>query len=218
MTSLREELAATVARIFARGWCPATAGNYSVRLPGPTFKILVSPSGVDKANLRASGLIEISSRGDLLYGEGKPSAEYLLHMAVYEETGASSVLHVHTVWNTLLSLEHLPAGSLKLSGLEILKGLSGVATHKHTEIVPILENSQDMVELSQQLRTTLRHNPGCHGFLLAGHGLYTWGDSIQAAYRHLETFEFLFEVFARQSERIPTLSPNETRDGETTYT
>ncbi len=217
MSSLREELAATIARIAARGWCPATAGNYSVRLPGENFRILVSPSGVDKAELRASGLIEISSRGDLLHGEGKPSAEYLLHLAVYEEMGAASVLHVHTIWNTLLSREFLPEGSLRLAGYEILKGLSGVTTHEHTEIIPILENSQDMVELSQELRTMLRHYPEAHGFLLSGHGLYTWGDSISSAYRHLEALEFLFEVYARERARQRASGLKEIRHGKSSY-
>lgn len=209
-------MAATVARIFARGWCPATAGNYSVRLPGETFRILVSPSGVDKAQLRASHLIEISSRGDLLYGEGKPSAEYLLHMAVYEELGAQAVLHVHTVWNTMLSREYAADGTLTLTGYEILKGLAGVNTHLHTEVVPILENSQDMDALSLQLREVLRKHPESHGFLLAGHGLYTWGDSIQSAYRHLEALEFMFEVFAREEMRKWN-SAGRVSHGQSTY-
>jgi methylthioribulose-1-phosphate dehydratase len=217
MNSLREELAAIIHRIYLRGWCPATAGNYSVRLPGETFKILVSPSGVDKANLRASGLIEISSRGDLLYGEGKPSAEYLLHLAVYEELKAAAVLHVHTIWNTLLSKEFLSAGAIQITGWEILKGLSGVTSHNHVENVPILENSQDMVELSQQLRLVLREQPMAHGFLLAGHGLYTWGDSIQAAYRHLEALEFLFELYAREGIRRGAIPNGEVRNGKTSY-
>ena len=33
------------------------------------------------------------------------------------------------------------------------------------------------------------------GFLLAGHGLYSWGNSIAATKRHIEVFEFLFECF-----------------------
>lgn len=196
--ALRDELATTIARISARGWSPATAGNFSVRLPGETFKLLVSPSGTDKSLLRSSGLIEISSGGDLLHGEGKPSAEYLLHLAVYEELGAASVLHVHTVWNTLLSKQHVAAGKLEITGYEILKGMAGVTSHEYIEVVPILENSQDMAELSQKLRVVLREHPIAHGFLLAGHGLYTWGDSIAAAYRHLEAFDFLFECVYRE--------------------
>ena len=41
------------------------------------------------------------------------------------------------------------------------------------------------------------------GFLLAGHGLYSWGKDIPAAKRHIEVLEFLFEV----SYRIQQISP-----------
>ena len=37
-------------------------------------------------------------------------------------------------------------------------------------------------------------NFNIYGFLLAGHGLYTWGKTIAEAKRHIEVLEFLFEV------------------------
>ncbi|HIN34013.1 MAG TPA: methylthioribulose 1-phosphate dehydratase, partial [Nitrospirales bacterium] len=40
--------------------------------------------------------------------------------------------------------------------------------------------------------------PKSHGFLIRGHGLYTWGKTIQDAKRHVEILEFLLEVTGRQ--------------------
>jgi len=40
-------------------------------------------------------------------------------------------------------------------------------------------------------------HPNAHGFLLRRHGLYTWGESLGQAKRHLEILEFLLEVLAR---------------------
>jgi len=37
-----------------------------------------------------------------------------------------------------------------------------------------------------------------HGFLMAGHGLYTWGENIAAARRQIEVLEFLFEVVTQK--------------------
>ena len=79
----------------------------------------------------------------------------------------------------------------------MLKGLEGVRTHKHREWLPILENSQDMVELAGRISNLLRERPGIHGFLLKEHGLYTWGKSLQEAKRHVEILEFLMEVLVR---------------------
>jgi methylthioribulose-1-phosphate dehydratase len=87
----------------------------------------------------------------------------------------------------------------------MLKGLEGVRTHRHREWLPILENSQDILELSQEVSRTLRENPGIHGFLLRGHGLYTWGASLQEAKRHVEILEFLMEVLVRSGAASHTM-------------
>jgi methylthioribulose-1-phosphate dehydratase len=61
-----------------------------------------------------------------------------------------------------------------------------------------------MRELSERVRSRItaagfdgapRHP--FHGFLLSGHGLYTWGSSLEEARRHIEIYEFLFEVVHR---------------------
>jgi methylthioribulose-1-phosphate dehydratase len=86
---------------------------------------------------------------------------------------------------------------IEISGYEMLKGLAGVRTHEHREWLPILDNSQDMDELASRLDETLDQRPDAHGFLLRGHGLYTWGRSVSEARRHVEILEFLLEVVGR---------------------
>ncbi len=50
-----------------------------------------------------------------------------------------------------------------------------------------------MSSLAKQVKTYLAQHPATHGYLVASHGLYTWGTSIADARRHVEAFEFLFE-------------------------
>lgn len=85
----------------------------------------------------------------------------------------------------------------------MLKGLAGVKTHDHTEWLPIIENSQEMDELAHRVEATLQRFPDAHGFLLRGHGLYTWGQDVQEAKRHIEIFEFLLEVTGRTIGTVP---------------
>jgi methylthioribulose-1-phosphate dehydratase len=192
-----ESLCATARWCYTQGWAPATSGNFSVR---EGVRILITASGLDKGTLGPAGLLEIDGDGRLLGGEGKPSAETGLHLVIYKAMlEARAILHVHTVWNTLLSGIHADAGYVQLADYELLKGLSGVSTHEHVERVPILSNSQDYAELSTQLAAALDQYPEAHGVLLSRHGLYTWGDSVAAARRHLEALEFLFEVEARRA-------------------
>jgi len=81
----------------------------------------------------------------------------------------------------------------------MLKGLEGVKSHAHREWLPIIENDQEMARLAGVVEANLTQHPNSHGFLLGRHGLYTWGENLEQAKRHLEILEFLLEVLARTS-------------------
>ena len=191
-----EELCATARQCYARGWVPATSGNFSVRWGDRVF---ITTSGLDKGKLTPEDLLEIDMDGVVRGGEGKPSAETSLHTVIYRErVYARAILHVHSVWNTLFSSQSDPRGYLPIEGYELLKALSGVSSHEHIEKIPIIENSQDYDILAIDFDEVLKTYSNAHGILLSRHGLYTWGKSVAEARRHLEALEFLFEVEGRR--------------------
>ncbi|MFZ1015776.1 MAG: methylthioribulose 1-phosphate dehydratase, partial [Terracidiphilus sp.] len=194
-------LCATARWCSARGWTPATSGNFSVRTGE---HIWITPTGLDKGTLAPEDLLEIDAEGRAVGGRGKPSAETRLHAVIYRDRPeARAILHVHSIWNTFLSGHFEATGYVLLTGYELLKGLAGVTTHEHQERVPILANSQDYEELARGLTASLQANPAAHGVLLSRHGLYTWGQSVAEARRHLEALEFLFEGLAVQGTSRP---------------
>jgi len=181
-----------------RGWVPATAGNFSFR-DAESGRIFITASGLDKGAITPDDLLEIDADYNVLAGAGKPSAETSLHGVIYRDRpGTGAIFHVHTIWNTLLSDRFAKAGAVALEAYELLKALSSVTTHRHRELVPILENSQEYVGLALELEVALKNYPEAHGVLLRRHGLYTWGKSVAEARRHLEALEFLFEVESRR--------------------
>jgi methylthioribulose-1-phosphate dehydratase len=182
---------------YARGWVFGTSGNFSAVVSREPLRLAITSTGLDKGGLTPAQFLEIDELAKVVRGDGRPSAEALLHLATVHGVGAQAVLHTHSVCSTLLSGTHARHGGLALEGYEMLKGLAGVQTHKHREWLPILENSQDMVELADRVTNTLREQPGIHGFLLQEHGLYTWGESLAEAKRHVEILEFLMEVLVR---------------------
>jgi methylthioribulose-1-phosphate dehydratase len=158
----------------------------------------MSASGVDKGELRADQILSIDEDARLVGQHGgKPSDESLLHIRIVKERGAGAVLHTHSIWNTILSDVYAPQGGITIEGYEMLKGLQGVRTHEHAEWLPIVENSQDMTALAETIGETLNQHKDAHGFLLRRHGLYTWGESLAQAKRHIEIFEFLLETIGR---------------------
>jgi len=200
----RKALCRTVAELAAQGWCQGTGGNFSATLDRAPLRLLITRSGVHKRHLAPEDLMVIGLEGRPVDGEtGRPSAEALLHARIVEATGAGSVLHVHSVANTLLGEHFVERGGFVLRGYEMLKGLEGITTHEAEVFVPVLPNSQDMPALAGEVGRLLVERPGLHGFLLSGHGLYAWGASLEQAHRHVEIFEFLFECAARRTRFEP---------------
>lgn len=188
---------------YERGWVLGTSGNFSAVISRQPLRLAITSTGLDKGNLTPAQFLEMDDAANVVRGEGRPSAEALLHLAIVRCAGAGAVLHTHSVWSTVLSGTHARHGGIALEGYEMLKGLEGVRTHKHREWLPILENSQDMVALADRVSATLGELPGIHGFLLQGHGLYTWGEGLHEAKRHVEILEFLMEVLVRSGAAQP---------------
>jgi methylthioribulose-1-phosphate dehydratase len=196
--SAADELAQVAHQFYQRGWVLGTSGNFSATLSQQPLKLAITASGLHKGELTRQSFLLVDGQGAVLDGEGNPSAETSIHLTIASVRGAGSILHTHSVWSTLLSDAHAGAGGIRIEGFEMLKGLSGVTTHEHAEWLPIVENSQDYSRLAAVIRQTLESNPTAHGILLRRHGLYTWGQDIQEAKRHIEIFEFLLEVLVRE--------------------
>jgi len=185
-----------------RGWVLGTSGNFSTVLSRKPLRLVITASSVSKGDIRPADVLLVGANGARVGKSGnrsglRPSAETALHVAVVQSQGAGAVLHTHSVWSTMLSELYSAERGLRLSGFEMLKGLEGVRTHEHAEWVPILENDQDIPALARRLETVMKQSPALHGFLLRGHGLYTWGDDLAQARRHVEILEFLLETTGR---------------------
>jgi methylthioribulose-1-phosphate dehydratase len=188
---------AELARLcYARGWAAGTSGNFSATVSRDPLRLAITTSGVDKGALTPDDIVEMDGLGRVVTGSGGPSAESSLHLAVVRARGAGAVLHTHSIWSTIIS-ESGDHG-VAIEGYEMLKGLDGIVTHEHREWLPVFENTQDWAAAAPEVEGFLAEHPDTHGFLIRRHGLYTWGRDLAEARRHLEVFEFLFEVMGRK--------------------
>lgn len=196
---LAENLLEAIRFFNQKGWSPATSTNYSVRSENPQ-EYIISRSGVDKSKFASSDLILINPKGEVLPPFNRPgiksSAETEIHTHIYKTyPDMNCVLHTHSVLGTVLSQVFLKEKQIRFEGFEIQKGLEGNMTHELESILPIVPNSQVMADILKDMDHHFTDKPSIHGFLIAGHGLYTWGKDIPTAKRHIETYEFLFECF-----------------------
>lgn len=169
--------------------CPATGGNFSLRLHAA--RLLNTVFGVDKAALPPADLLAMTVAGELL-DAGRPSAETGLHLALYRRDPATgAVLHGHSIANTLLSRIGTPH-SLRFGGYEMQKAITGNTAHDSQISLPVLDNSQDMDALARALAARWDEAAPAYEFLVRGHGIYAWGTDLASARRHPEGWEFVF--------------------------
>jgi methylthioribulose-1-phosphate dehydratase len=198
LPQLASSLASVARSLHARGWLLGTSGNLSAVVQREPLRLAMSPSGIDKGELTAEQVLTIDQGAHVVSNHAaKPSDESLLHVRIVQTRGAGAVLHTHSVWNTMLSDLYADEGGVHIEGYEMLKGLQGVRTHEHSEWLPIIRNSQDMPALADTIANTLNNHSAAHGFLLERHGLYSWGDNLAQAKRHIEILEFLLETLGR---------------------
>jgi methylthioribulose-1-phosphate dehydratase len=185
---------------YARGWALGTSGNFSAVVSRDPLILTITATGRDKGTLTDAHFVRVNEDGRVVQGSGQPSAETALHLLLAREHQAGAVLHTHSVWSTILSNLYFDQHGLWIDGYEMLKGLEGIHSHQHREWLPIFENDQDISGLARNVQTGLMRYSQAHGFLLRRHGMYTWGESLEQAKRHLEILEFLLEAVGRAAQ------------------
>jgi methylthioribulose-1-phosphate dehydratase len=193
ITARGAELIAAGRELYTCGMVPATSGNFSARLHDGD--ILITVSGAHKGRLEPSRLMLIDADGRSLDGR-RPSAETALHVQLYRRfPDCRAVLHPHPASATLLS--RLRSEPCVLRGYELLKALPGIDTHDCAVTIPNFANTQDIDSLAREVDAWMDTHEPAPAYLIAGHGFYTWGDSVETALRHVEALDFLFDCELR---------------------
>jgi len=188
-----KEIVEAGAFLNGRGLCPACSGNLSRRLDSE--RIVITVSGKHKGSLTIEDTLLVNMQGISQDREKQPSAETLIHIAIYEgleKVGA--IMHTHSLNGVVLAQCLKPENFLITEGYELHKVFPGIATHESRLIIPIFENSQDIITMSKEVLSYLKDHPDTYGFLIRGHGFYTWGKDMNETKTRIEAFEYIFEA------------------------
>lgn len=185
-----ETVARNARELAALGWTPATSSNFSMRVG--TQHVAITISGGDKGRLDADGVMLVDLAGNAVATTARPSAETALHTQIYRRMAhVGAVLHTHSHNQSVASRLFAAAGVLHLKGWELQKAIAGVGTHAATLDIPVFPNTQHMPELVARVGAWLDAGKPLNAYLIDGHGVYTWGQDMTEARRHLEALEFL---------------------------
>ncbi len=162
----------------------AADGNVSYRISDR--EILITPSGVAKAFIRAEDIAVIDIENRVL--QGKPSGERLMHLEVYKKCPAArAVVHAHpptaVAWTVAFpEATELPSECLS----EVILAAGRIP------FVPYARPGT--LDMGLNLHPFL---PECRALILSRHGALCWGESLDEAYNGMERLEHSAEILMR---------------------
>lgn len=190
LTTAAQALIEAGEAFHARGWVPASSGNFSLKLPGD--RLAITASGRHKGMLEMDDVICIDLNGQVVEGTGKPSYETGLHTQLYRhDASIGAVLHTHSVASTVLSMQS--GSEILLENYELLKIFDGIDSHEIRVSLPVYDNDQDIAALAERVEQDMQENGMGHAYVIRGHGIYTWGPDLKTARHRVEALEFMLE-------------------------
>ncbi len=208
MTDRTQSLAPTPAlvcelcRLFYRlGWASGTGGGISIR---DAHGIHMAPSGVQKERIEPEDvfLLDASELDRVIVL--RPAADSRLRVSectplfynAYRARGAGAVIHSHSLWAVLAARLFSPrglGGQFVSQGLEMQKGLRGKGCFDEVR-VPIIPNTAREAELSDAMADAMQAHPDVDAVMVAGHGVYVWGEDWISAKTQAECLDYLFRA------------------------
>jgi len=97
----RRSVLAAAQEMARLGLAAGSSGNVSVRLEDESGeeRYLVTPAGLPYGRMTAADLVLVNGELETLEGEGVPSSESLMHLAIYRARGdVRSIMHTHSIY------------------------------------------------------------------------------------------------------------------------
>lgn len=186
-----EELADIKDDLAARDWFMGTSGNLAIKVSDNPLHFLVTASGKDKNKRTSEDFLLVNDIGQPVENTNlKPSAETLLHCAIYSKTNAGCSLHVHTIANNVISEIYGADKKIDFQGQELIKAFD-LWEENALLSIPIIPNHAHIPHLAEEFLSHIHGDKGA--VLIRNHGITVWGKDGFEAKKLLEACEFLFQ-------------------------
>lgn len=206
LTALGGAITAMAADLHGRGWMPGTAGNISAREGGT--RAVITGSGRSKGELTEHDLVTVTIADSApVAGNGvRPSAETVIHTALYRATGCGAVVHVHSPHATAVSVRYGrpdTTTAVPVEDYELLKGF-GLRDPGRCA-VPVFPNWADVPRIARDVEAHLTGGPADAApvLLIAGHGATSWGRDLAQARDRMECLEAICELITLTGRTRP---------------
>lgn len=171
----RDQIVMIIDRIYRRGMTTTSGGNISII--DESGDIWITPSGVDKGNLRAQDIMCIKKEGEII-GVHQPSSEYPFHKAIYEiRPDLKAVIHAHPPALVSFSIARTIPDTNVIPQAKYVCGPIGYAPYA-------LPGSEELGEVIAK-----EFAKGFKAVIMENHGTVLGGSDLSDAFQRFETLE-----------------------------
>ncbi|MCS7265090.1 MAG: class II aldolase/adducin family protein [Armatimonadetes bacterium] len=194
---LRQEIVKVGKRLKQEGLVAHTDGNISVRLDANW--ILITPSGVNKGELKPNQILKVNLSDGEAEGLGKPSVETPFHLAIYKSReDVNAVVHAHPPYATAFAA----------AGISLKEPIFPEMVVRFGEIPLVPYATPGTERLAELVGESIRDH---EALLLQNHGAITVGQNLEEACGLMEALEWTAKVFwlAKALGELIPLRPSE---------
>lgn len=170
---LKKELVRIAREAYQNKLVTATSGNISARLPNG--QVLITPHACSLGYVRPEDLLVVDQKGSVVRGKGEPSAEMLLHLAIYRSTSANAIVHTHPPYSVALSAAGVKPQPITIESAFIL-GDVDILNQQYPTTADITEKIVRALKRSKVV-------------ILKNHGVFAIGKDLLDAFFLTETLE-----------------------------
>ena len=182
----RREVTWAAREMAKRGLVSGSSGNVSVRLSpqdAPDPLIAVTPSGKPYSDLEEADIVVVDQDGEPVEGDGVPSSETLLHLALYRSRpDIAAVVHTHSLFASVAAV----------AGMEIPPILDEMATTLGGPVRVSEYGFPGSAELADKVALALGDRAAA---LIRNHGAVGVGGSAQEALEVCTLLERAAQIF-----------------------
>lgn len=172
---IAQQLVIVCHRLYEHGFVAATDGNVSARLENDN--ILVTPSAINKGQVRESDLMEVTPDGAPVTLAGKASTETDMHLMIYRRRpDVRGVVHAHPPYATGFAAARLRLPARVFPEVIVSIGAIPLAPYATPSTKEVADSLAPFITQSDAV-------------LLSNHGVVTCGKDLDDAYFKMEKVE-----------------------------
>jgi L-ribulose-5-phosphate 4-epimerase len=199
LESLREQVLHANQEIARRGLAPHTFGNASgIDRFGVKPLVVIKPSGVDYARLKADQLVITDLDGNIVEGSLRPSSDLDTHTLLYREfPQIGGIVHTHSEFATSWAQAGRAIPCLGTTHADYFHGPVPVTEPLTEEEVSEAYVRNTGAVIVRLFRSENLDPAAVPGVLVAGHAPFAWGKTPAEAVVHADVLEYIARLAFR---------------------